>query len=207
MNAPLKKKSPRLLTLTKPNATDWKPFIDSHEKLNDPFSREADASLEGELSTRTPLNKELLRLAEEYRLQLPSLMEANIGEVRTFFLTEIAPLLLATSNGLQDAKEVLAAALEEEPAVSSYFSRIEKAVDVAVEVKILNFVTKISRLGPQLRNQFLLMTLSKENHGVNTQELMSQVLSLSHMQKSREGAEVQLRGVQKPKGRRVNPRA
>jgi hypothetical protein len=203
---PLSTKKIRQLTITNPNDTDWKPFIDSHERNNDPLS--ATANLKDDLTTKVPLNKELLKLAEAYRKQLPQLMDANLNQVRTFFLEEIAPLLLSTSNGLSDAKEVLAAALEEEPAVANYFSRIEKAVDTAVEVRILNFVISLSKLDNDTRAQFLLLTLTRSGVGNELgKETLSHLFSLLNLQKSGQGTEVPMREVPKAKGRRVNSRA
>lgn len=198
---PLATKRVRQLTITKPNDKDWKPFIESHEKLNDPLS--PDASLKDDLTTKVPLNKEMLKLAEAYRQQLPALMQKRMVEVRTFFLEEIAPLLLSTSNGLGDAKEILEAALEEEPAVSNYFSRIEKAVDTAVEVRILNFVIGLSNLTPAMRSQFLLLTLTKGGASHESSQAivsaLQQLQSGLNQEESRQKPAVKRRGSVRPK--------
>ena len=190
-------KKVRRLTITRQNEHDWKPFIDSHERLNDPFSPEVGAEIKDPLSTRTPLNKALLEQAKLYRKQLPSLMEKHVDEVKQFFLNEIAPLLLSTSNGLQDAREILASALEEEPAVSTYFSRIEKAVDTAVEIRILNFVSKLSGLDPTMRSQFLMLTLTKDASSSDPNKTI--LSALQHIEKLVKQTEVSNRS----SGRRV----
>lgn len=200
----------KTFTLTKSkDQFQFKPFIEEQEKLNDTFRTEADASLAGTMSVRAPLNKAIIKAAEHYRDQLPDLLRENLASVRAFFLNELAPLLLATSNGLLDAKEVLTVALEEEPAVSLYFNRIEKAVDAAVEVKIRSFVSKLAGLTSEQNQQFLLVTLSKEPNANNEHlsRLLHEVLQIPDVQKPVKGTKVQLRRLQKDEERGVDPGA
>lgn len=176
-----KPKPPRRLTLTLPEknpARDLLPYVKTQDALNDPFRPGADEGIGDPLSTRVPVNRQALKQAELYRKQLPLMMEARIDAMRDFFLNEVAPVLLATTNGLADAKEVLTNALGEEPSVQSYFSRIERAMDLALEVRIWHFISDTLQLDPAMKREFLLMSISKEVPGESLKTLLHEVLSL-----------------------------
>jgi hypothetical protein len=127
----------------------------------------------------------------------------NIDKSREFFLTEIAPLVLGISNGLQDAKEILERAFEEPADTQHLFASIEDSMQKAILAKIISFVQDYSSLKDSEKAMHTLLHMLKENTGnVDTQSLLLKMLSISNLPRSKQRPEVQVRELQTTKRNR-----
>lgn len=184
----------KLRTTAYPSRADLQPFINGHEKLthghvdeNSPVALEA-------MSSRVPINEQAIKLGKAYREVLPTLLKDKLDLTRNFFLNEIAPYLLACSNGLQDARDVLVAAFEEEADVDPLFAKIENAVGLAMDIRILNFAKTMTGLSETEARQFMTIAFSKElktNEDI-TGKLLD-MLSLSNLPGTAKGTKVPVR--------------
>lgn len=171
-----------------------------------PYVEKTTKNLEEKDPTLAPVNEEALKLGKVYRGKLPGLIGDNMLLVRDFFLSEIAPLLLASSNGIEDAKEILANALEEDPAVLKYSRRLESMVDLALDIKMSAFVASVCGLTTEQSRLLSHQLFNKENGGESLKEILSRMFPVSNMPGPQKGTEVPLRGLQDRKSRRVNAR-
>lgn len=103
----------------------------------------------------TPTNAVLVSMAKDYKDKLPALLGPGIDNTRTFFLADIAPAVMAMTNGLQDGLDVLRQAMEEEPQASKYFNAMNNMLDVALRTKMANFVANHCNLSLEERTIFL----------------------------------------------------
>lgn len=162
-----KKRLLKLRTTPYPSKEDLKPFINGHEELTKGKAEDHTVAEIDPLSSLTPVNQESIRLGKKYREELPAVLESKIERTRQFFLNEIAPYLLACSNGLQDAKDVMESAFNEEADVQPLFNKIENAVSLAMDIRILHFAKEIAGLSEIEAKQFMVIAFSKE---LNTNE-------------------------------------
>lgn len=168
--------------LLKPKSRGELPFVEGHEKLNNIESLEH--QVKDPLSSIVPANKENLEIAEAYRAALPNLLKRRIPEVRDFFLKEIAPINLGFSNGLQDAEEILSAALDEQVDVSGFASRLESLVLLGIEVKMVSFVKGLLKLDEEESKRFLISVFAKEIKNEDLATVLSQLLKKSDVERS-----------------------
>lgn len=198
------KKQPRLVlrTTAYPSIEDLQPFINGHQKINNANSNEKSAVDLPEMSSLIPVNAENLRISKEYRKQLPLLMNNKLELTQNFFLHEVAPSLLALSNGLQDAKEILETTLDEKSDTDNLFHKIENAVGLALDVKIMNFAISVIGLDVKEAKEFKLLAFSKEMGSTN-ENLIGQLLkvfSVHDVPGAKKGAKVPVRGLPKTEG-------
>ena len=176
-----KGRSLKLRTTPYPTREQLQPFINSHEKLTNGTKDETSPVELDPLSSRIPFNAETLRRGEAYRSELPQLLDDRMHLTQEFFLKDVSPYLLACANGLQNAHDVLRSALQEDNVeVDHLFSKIENAVGLAMDVRILNFAMRLADLNREESRQFLLLSMSKEmKMGEDTiSTLMKEVLKL-----------------------------
>ena len=76
-----------------------------------------------------------------YRKEMPSILGSHIDLIREFFLTEIAPLTMASSGGALQSREVASRLLGTE-IDSAIFSKFENMVSRAATLKMASFVIK-----------------------------------------------------------------
>lgn len=76
-----------------------------------------------------------------YKKEMPPKLKSNIDAVREFFLTEIAPLTMASSGGAIQSRAV-ASRLVDSEIDSAIFSRFENMVNRASTLKMAMFVLK-----------------------------------------------------------------
>lgn len=186
---------------------DTKPFIVAHEKLNDPYKELDKEDGFDPLSSKVPVNKEFIELGDQLREALPSLMKKKVLGMRNFFLKELAPILLASSNGLMDANEILKNALDEDPETKPYFNRLEAMLNVALEVRMLDFVSDFAGLNSSQRQMLTYLLFSKEGSNGSIASVVSKMFEVPNVPGSRKGSEVQVRPVPEAQGDRINPRA
>jgi hypothetical protein len=74
-----------------------------------------------------------------YKQELKPALKEKISRVREFFLTEIAPLTLASSGGSIQSREVVQRLLETD-VDSAIFARFDNMVNRAAVLKLANFV-------------------------------------------------------------------
>lgn len=186
-----------------PTVEELQPFINGHEKLSKASPDETALSQLDPLSSRVPANAEIIRLGEAYRKEFPTLVSDHLTKVREFFLREITPYLLACSNGLQDAQDILQVAFDESPQAENLFSKIENAVGLALDIRILSFVKSFTGLNEEEAKQFVLLAFSKElkTHDNTTAKLL-EMLSLHDLPGTPKVPKVQLRKLQEAKGNR-----
>ena len=203
-----KGKKPRVISLATQRRQEEtvQPFINTHKRIS---SGAVKSSLvEDPLSSRDPFNKVNLELGEDYRGRLPKLLQSNIVEVRDFFLREIAPLILACSNGLQDATDILEVALGEKPDTAMLQSKINNTLRLAIDLKIASFISKFAGLSAELDSQLKLVLMShslKSNDLIKT--LLSEMQPLSDVSRQKESSDTQLPELQASQGRGVDSRA
>lgn len=106
-----------------------------------------DAEVEGRLKT--------------YRPQIGPLLQDNISIVREFFLTEIAPLTMASEGGTLQSKEVVQRLLDTE-VDATLFSKFHTMVNKAANLKMAIFVASYFDL-PESALSNLLGTEESEN--------------------------------------------
>ena len=89
---------------------------------------------------QTPTNAALVAMSNSYRGTIPLLVGPGIDKTRTFFLSEIAPLVISMTNGMQDGMDVLRQVMQEEPQASEYFNAMNQMLSVALKTKMASFV-------------------------------------------------------------------
>jgi hypothetical protein len=105
-----------------------------------------------------PVDQEIITRAAKYQRSLPKQLESQIKLVREFFLQEIAPLLVAGSTGVLQAKEVMAKALGSEVDDTSEFF-FNQLMTKAVNLKLSKFVSSFFHLDER-DTQYLLNQLN-----------------------------------------------
>lgn len=189
-----------------PTREELRPFINGHEKLTSASPDETNSSEMGPLSSRVPANAETIRLGLKYRGEVPELISEKLTATREFFLREITPYLLACANGLQDSQDILQSAFEESPDTDNLFSKIENAVGLALDIRILNFAKTFTNLSEEESKQFLFMAFSKElKHNDTLSNHLSELLALPDVPRPKKESKVQLRKPQEAKGNRQPP--
>ena len=159
------------------------------------------------MSTNVPLNRELMKKGAELRKKFPELLEGRMTAMREFFLTELAPILLASSNGLEDAGEILKNALEEDVDVRPYFTRLERMLDVALEVRMADFICQFAGLSAPQRKVLTYLLFSKDtSNGLPISKILSAMQSLPDLQGQTKGATLPVRKVHTTKRSRVHTR-
>lgn len=85
------------------------------------------------------IDSEIVERLAAYQLVSPKVFQANIEQVREFFLTEVAPKTLAVSGGTTQATEVLKRMLETDIDASTA-QRFNNMVNRAATLKMAQFV-------------------------------------------------------------------
>lgn len=145
-----------------PTAEELKPFINSHQKISNASNDELKHTPLDALSSRVPSNLESIKASEQFRKDLPEYLKGKMTSVKDFFLKDVTPYLLATSNALQDTADILELTFEEPADTAALFAKVENAIGLAMDVKILNFAKNFVGLDAYEAQQFLLMAYSKE---------------------------------------------
>lgn len=145
-----------------PTKAELQPFINGHNKISSGHTDDHSEVAMDPLSSRVPFNSETIRLGLEYREAFPTLLQARMADARDFFLQEITPFMLACSNGLQDAQDIMESAFNEKADVANVFGKIEDAVHLALNIKILNFAKNFAGLDAVASRQFLTLAFAHE---------------------------------------------
>ncbi len=82
---------------------------------------------------------------KSYKTELPPVLSSNIASIREFFLTEIAPLTMASGAGTLQSREVAARLLSTD-IDSAIFGRFENMVNRAAVIKMGLFVLDYFKL-------------------------------------------------------------
>lgn len=85
------------------------------------------------------IDSDIISRLDEYRVSSPDLFKARLEQVREFFLTEVAPLTIASSGGAIQAAEVLGRMLDTEIDASTA-ARFQQMVNRATTLKMAQFV-------------------------------------------------------------------
>lgn len=195
----------RVKTPRKPVPTQ--PFLDPSKTEEEQYTPPGESAVAIDpMSSIKPVNLEMLDLGKKLRKKLPSLLEDKITDMRDFFLTELSPLMLAASNGLEDAQEALQNALGEETDSSIYVRRIERMLDVAVDIRILAFLSEYIGMTDAEKQLFTYLVFNKESSS-DSKERLSKMLAIPDLPRSKESPSSQLRAVRADKGNSVDARA
>lgn len=103
----------------------------------------------------TPSNAVLVEMAKDYKEKMPTIIGPGIENTRNFFLTDIAPSVMAMTNGLQDGFDVLKQVMGEEPQASQYFNAMNTMLGVALKTKMANFIAGHCNLSPEEKEIFI----------------------------------------------------
>jgi hypothetical protein len=93
------------------------------------------------------IDAEITDRLKTYEKELSPVLKARIAQVREFFLTEIAPLTLATAGGAIQSRAVAERMLDTE-VDSAIFARFENMVNRAATIKLGIFVLDYFGLPP-----------------------------------------------------------
>jgi hypothetical protein len=91
--------------------------------------------------TLTHVDSEVEQHLKDYRKYIPKELEANISQVREFFLREIAPITLAADAGAVQAKEVVKRLVKSD-VDGTQFEKFERMMAHAVDIKMARFVAR-----------------------------------------------------------------
>lgn len=94
-----------------------------------------------------PMIDEIDRRIKTYSKELPPDLEANMIDVREFWLKEIAPLTLPAQAGSEHARSVITGVLGSDIDVTS-FMQFQRMMGEAAKLKIAKFLTQYMGLDP-----------------------------------------------------------
>lgn len=122
----------------------------------------------------TNIDQEVESRLVGYRKELSPELKTNIEKVREFFLTEVAPLTLASSAGSIQSQQVVQRLLDSD-VDSQIFARFDNMVNRAATLKMANFVASYFGLEPS-NVQSLIGTPQNDNQDFKA--LMKAIQSL-----------------------------
>lgn len=108
-----------------------------------------------DVTSVTPTNSVLIAMAKDYKEKMPAIIGPGIENTRTFFLADIAPSVMAMTNGLQDGFDVLKQVMDEEPQASQYFNAMNTMLGIALKTKMANFIAKHCNLSAYEKEIFI----------------------------------------------------
>lgn len=102
-----------------------------------------------------PTNSVLIEIAKDYKEKMPTIIGPGIENTRSFFLSDIAPSVMAMTNGLQDGFDVLKQVMGEEPQAAQYFNAMNAMLGIALKTKMANFIANHCGLTPEEKEIFI----------------------------------------------------
>ena len=131
------------------------------------------------------IDAEVEERLKTYEIELTPTLKSKIEEVREFFLTEIAPLTLASSGGTIQSKEVIQRMLDTE-VDTAIIGRFDNMVNRAATLKLALFVLKYFGL-PETHLNALFAHPPAKGESQQLMELIKQLPTKADMQNLPQG--------------------
>lgn len=148
----------------KPKATT--PVPDFREALN-PETANSTITL---ANVRPPDNPENTAIGARYMEDHEGALRTSITMVRDFILDTLAIQSLAIENGAQDAREVLVAALDEEPDLTHIVDMLRTASRTSISIQTVDFMMKFTHLPNHMRPLLIATCLGSRQEGLPSVE-------------------------------------
>jgi hypothetical protein len=107
-----------------------------------------------------------------YRKEMPDILRNKVEKVREFFLTEIAPLTLASGGGNSQSREVVQRLLDTD-VDTAMFARFENMVNRAATIKMAEFTLEYF----QLPKEYLQSILGPTGNAPPTDPILKELLT------------------------------
>lgn len=149
-----------------------------------------------------PTNEWHVARSKKYPKEIAKDLYSRVNRVREFFLRDVVPKALASSNGFADANEVLVSSFGDSASISPLYSVMESFIMKAIQAKMINFVRKEFQLDNVEAQLFLSSLKEVDNHDDRLKALLLEMQSVSNLHGVEQRTPVQLQQLQEVPGTR-----